>query len=85
MVVLFENNPSGKQPVSDGENEITSPQRAVRSVAFTKKSSAPTDCPHPFDKKSQPTEVPLLSVRSKLLYTLRSSAQSTSVRMDARS
>ena len=47
MVVLYEKNSLGNQPISDGENKTTSRHKAARSVAFTKKALLP----RPFAKK----------------------------------
>ena len=41
MVVLYEKNSSGNQPISDGEHKTTSRQKTVRSVAFIKKALLP--------------------------------------------
>ena len=84
MVVLYEKNSLGNQPISDGENETRSRQKAVRSVAFIKKALLPQAAITLSLKKSQPTGVPLLLVRSVLLYSPRPRAQSNSVHMDAR-
>ena len=63
-------------------NQVTAKSCSERSIH--KKSTAATGRHHPFAKKSQPTGVPLLLVRSVLLYSPRPRAQSNSVHMDAR-
>ena len=47
MVVLYEKNSLGNQPISDGENKTTSRQKVVRSVALIKKARRH----HPFALK----------------------------------
>ena len=84
MVVLYEKNSLGNQPISDGENKAASRQKAVRRVAFTTKALLPQAVITLFLKESQPTGVPLLLVRSVLLYSPIPRAQSSSVHMDAR-
>ena len=84
MVVLYEKNSLGNQPISDGKHKTTSRPKAVRSVTFTKKALLPQAAITLLLKKSQPTGVPLHIVRSVLLYSPRPRAQSNSVHMDAR-
>ena len=74
----LQKNYLGKQPISDGKNKTTSRQIAVRGVAFTKKAPLPQAAITLLLKKSQPTRVPLLLVRSVLLYSPRARAQSSS-------
>ena len=84
MVVLYEKNSLGNQPISDGENKTTSRRKAVRSVAFIKKALLPQAAITLLQKKVSPPGVPLLLVRSVLLYSPRPRAQSSSVHVDAR-
>ena len=82
IVVLYEKK-LFKISTSDGENKTTSREKAVWSVAFTKKALLPQAAIILSLKKSQPIGVPLLLVRSVLLYRAPGSrAQSSSVHMD---